>query len=86
MESGNRQLAAPVERPDFRMEDSERKRLLVNAIARLPDTERVAITLYYLEDLRLKEIGQVLQLSESRVSRLLAAAEHRIAELIRAEE
>jgi DNA-directed RNA polymerase specialized sigma24 family protein len=42
--------------------------------------------LYYLEDLRLKEIGQVLKLSESRVSRLLKSAEHRLEEHIRARE
>jgi len=36
--------------------------------------------------LRLKEIGQVLNLSESRVSRLLKSAEHRIEEHIRAKE
>ena len=86
VESGNKQLTASAERPDFRMEDSEQKRQLVKAIAQLPDAERLAITLYYLEDLRLKEIGQVLQLSESRVSRLLTAAKHQIAEFIRSEE
>jgi RNA polymerase sigma factor FliA len=84
--SGNRHLASKVERPDHRMEDTDRKRLLAEAITDLPEIERVAVTLYYLEDLRLKEIGQVLNLSESRVSRLLKAAEHRIEEHIRAKE
>lgn len=84
--SGNRNLASGVERPDHRMEDADRKRLLAQAINDLPEMERVAVTLYYLEDLRLKEIGQVLNLSESRVSRLLKAAEHRIEEHIRAKE
>jgi RNA polymerase sigma factor FliA len=46
----------------------------------------LAVTLYYMEDLRLKEIGLVLNLSESRVSRLLKAAHHRIEEHIRAKE
>ena len=74
------------ERPDARLEGEERKKLLVEAITHLPETERIAITLYYMEDLRLKEIGRVLNLSESRVSRLLKAAELRIEEFIRDKE
>lgn len=60
--------------PDARAERAEQKRLLADAIAALPERERLVVTLYYTEDLRLKEIGEVLKLSESRVSRLLAAA------------
>jgi RNA polymerase sigma factor for flagellar operon FliA len=74
------------DRPDTLLEDSERKSLLAEAITRLPEAERIAVTLYYMEDLRLKEIGQVLNLSESRVSRLLKAAESRIEEHIRLRE
>ncbi len=50
----------------------------------VPEKERLVITLYYLEDLRLKEIGAVLDLSESRISRILSKAEFRVAECIRA--
>ena len=82
--SGN--LANAAERPDAMLEDAERKRLLVEAITQLPESERLSITLYYMEELRLKEIGRVLNLSESRVSRLLKSAEHRIEEHIRAKE
>ena len=74
------------ERPETRLEDAERKRLLVQAIETLPESQRLAVTLYYMEDLRLKEIGRVLHLSESRVSRLLKAAQHHIEEHIRAKE
>jgi RNA polymerase sigma factor FliA len=74
------------ERPDSRLENAERKHLLVEAISTLPESERLAVTLYYMEDLRLKEIGRVLNLSESRVSRLLKSAQHRIEEHIRAKE
>jgi RNA polymerase sigma factor for flagellar operon FliA len=74
------------EPPESRLEETERRKLLVDAITDLPESERVAVTLYYMEDLRLKEIGQVLNLSESRVSRLLKAAEHRIEQHIRARE
>ena len=79
-------FASRVKRPDQLMEDSERKKLLVEAIGNLPESERVAVTLYYMEDLRLKEIGVVLNLSESRVSRLLKSAEARIELHIRAKE
>ena len=84
--SRNRHLVSATECPDLLMENTERKRLLAEAIRGLPENERVAVSLYYLEDLRLKEIGQVLNLSESRVSRLLKSAEHRIEEHIRARE
>ena len=59
-------------------ERAEQKRLLADAIAALPERERLVVTLYYMEDLRLKEIGEVLKLSESRVSRLLAAAQFQL--------
>ncbi len=75
-----------IDRPEHRLEDIERKNLLSQAITELPERERLAVTLYYMEDLRLKEIGHVLGLSESRVSRLLKCAEHRIEEYIRAKE
>ena len=42
------------------------------------------VTLYFLEDLRLKEIGQVLNLSESRVSRILSGALFTLSEFMRA--
>ena len=60
--------------PDATAERAEQKRLLADAIAALPERERLVVTLYYMDDLRLKEIGEVLKLSESRVSRLLAIA------------
>ncbi|MBI1831965.1 MAG: sigma-70 family RNA polymerase sigma factor [Planctomycetes bacterium] len=77
--------AAPND-PDHRLEGEGRRKVLAQAIAALPMTERLVITLYYMEDLRLKEIGYVLKLSESRVSRLLKSAEHLIEEFIRARE
>lgn len=44
------------------------------AIETLPEKERLAVTLYYSEDLNLKEIGQTLGLTESRISQLLSQA------------
>ncbi len=84
--SSGGQLADTTEGPDALLETAERKKLLVEAITQLPESERLSITLYYMEDLRLKEIGRVLNLSESRVSRLLKSAEHHIEEHIRAKE
>jgi len=44
------------------------------AIETLPEKERLAVTLYYSEDLNLKEIGETLGLTESRISQLLSQA------------
>jgi RNA polymerase sigma factor for flagellar operon FliA len=40
------------------------------AIARLPEREKLVVTLYYYEELTLREIGEVLSVTESRVSQL----------------
>jgi RNA polymerase sigma factor for flagellar operon FliA len=74
------------EAADVLVEKAERSRILADAIEALPERERLVVTLYYLEDLRLKEIGHVLQLSESRVSRVLNAALFHLGEYIRARE
>jgi len=47
---------------------------LGRAIETLPEKERLAVTLYYSEDFNLKEIGEVLGLTESRISQLLSQA------------
>jgi len=50
------------------------KDLVAKAIEELPERQRLVLSLYYFEDLNLKEIGQVLQVTESRVSQLHAQA------------
>ena len=72
--------------PDALMERAEQKELLARAITALSERERLVVTLYYMEDLRLKEIGVLLSLSESRVSRVLQAALFHIGEFFRAGE
>jgi RNA polymerase sigma factor for flagellar operon FliA len=57
---------------------------LAEAIEGLPEKERLAVTLYYREDMRLKEIAAVLSLSVSRVSRLLSKATFELGERLRA--
>lgn len=46
------------------------KRLIAEAIKDLPEKQRLVLSLYYYEDLNLKEIGKVLDVTESRVSQL----------------
>lgn len=56
--------------PSSEVETKEMRRALANAIDRLPDRERLVISLYYYEGLTFKEIGKVLSVSESRVYQL----------------
>ncbi len=70
------------EAPLSEIEQEEERRLLTEAIMQLPLQQRTVVTLYYLEDLRLKEIGEVLGLSESRISRVLTAAELQLKETV----
>ena len=56
--------------PDVIVEREETKASIVQAIQKLPDREKKVIVLYYYEDLTLKEIGEVLEVTESRVSQL----------------
>jgi RNA polymerase sigma factor for flagellar operon FliA len=51
-------------------EDGEMKDILASAIDRLPDREKTVIALYYYEGLTLREIGEILGVTESRVSQL----------------
>ncbi|MFX4291378.1 RNA polymerase sigma factor WhiG [Streptomyces bohaiensis] len=51
-------------------EDRELRRLLARAINTLPQREKTVVTLYYYEGLTLAEIGQVLGVTESRVSQI----------------
>jgi len=51
-------------------ENREVRRLLARAISTLPDRERTVVSLYYYEGLTLAEIGQVLGVTESRVSQI----------------
>ncbi|MCL4290709.1 MAG: RNA polymerase sigma factor WhiG [Thermoleophilia bacterium] len=56
--------------PGGQLEASEIKELVGEAIASLPEREKLVITLYYYEELTLREIGEVLGVTESRVSQL----------------
>ena len=56
--------------PENRIENEEFKVILADIINELPEKEKKIITLYYFEELTYKEIGSILQISESRVSQL----------------
>ena len=56
--------------PRQRVQAQQRTALLAEAIEALPQQEKVVIALYYHEELTMKEIGQVLDVTESRVSQI----------------
>ena len=60
------------------------RRALVEAIERLPERQRLVLTLYYFEELTMKEIGVVLSVTESRICKLHAQAMLRLKALLHA--
>lgn len=77
-DSGDEELAyipgAPEDDPLFRCLKGEMKQRLADAIDDLPEKERLVLTLYYFEELTMKEIGLTLGVVESRVSQIHSAA------------
>jgi RNA polymerase sigma factor FliA len=73
--------------PGDAMEHDEQRELLRAAIAGLPEKERKVLALYYFEELTLKQIGEVLKLTESRVSQIrtqtLRKLRHRLTAAVR---
>ena len=66
--------ASSQEGPDARLEQAEVRALLMDALDTLPEKERLALSLYYYEELTMREVGEVLGVTESRVSQLHAKA------------
>jgi RNA polymerase sigma factor for flagellar operon FliA len=64
------------------LEDADTKAKLVEAIQNLPERERMVMALYYDEDLNLREIGEILNVTESRVCQLHSQAVARLRALI----
>jgi RNA polymerase sigma factor for flagellar operon FliA len=77
-DSGEEELAyvpgRPEEDPLFRCLRGELEDRLAEAIANLPDRERLVMTLYYYEEMTMREIGLALGVVESRVSQVHASA------------
>lgn len=60
--------------PEHELIQQKFQQALVAAIAALPERERLVVSLYYDEELNLREIGKVLGVSESRVSQICSQA------------
>jgi len=77
-DSGEEELAyvpgRPEEDPLFRCLRGELEGRLTDAIANLPDRERLVMTLYYYEEMTMREIGLALGVVESRISQVHASA------------
>jgi len=77
-DSGDEELSyvpgSPEEDPLFRCLQGEMKQHLIDAIDELPEKERMVLTLYYYEELTMKEIGLTLGVVESRVSQIHSSA------------
>jgi RNA polymerase sigma factor for flagellar operon FliA len=72
-------LAAPFdepgeddESPDSSLEREQQLEMLTQAIEKLPERARMVLALYYQEEMNLKEIGAILDVSESRVSQIIS--------------
>jgi RNA polymerase sigma factor for flagellar operon FliA len=59
-----------IDNPQESIEKLELKDLLADAIDKLSEREKLVVTLYYYEELTLKEIGKIIGVSDSRVSQL----------------
>ncbi len=65
------------------MEKTELKVFVIDAISSLTEQERLVVSLYYYEELTLKEIGDIMLISESRVSQIHTRAVMRLRNSIR---
>jgi len=72
------ELSQPLVSPLDGVENDSLKKSLAHAITQLPERERLVLALYYDEELNLKEIGQIIGVSESRVSQIHSQAALRL--------
>ncbi len=81
-DSGDEELAyvpGPMDAdPLFRCMQGEMRQRLIDAIEELPEKERMVLTLYYYEELTMKEIGLTLGVVESRISQIHSSALSRL--------
>jgi RNA polymerase sigma factor for flagellar operon FliA len=86
-DSGEEELAyvagSPEESPLFLCLQGEMRQRLIDAVEGLPEKERMVLTLYYYEELTMKEIGLTLGVVESRVSQIHSAAVRRLRGVLR---
>lgn len=77
-EGGYDQFSDDAPLPQQRLEEDEFRQQLIAAISELPEREQLIMSLYYEKELNLKEIGAVLNVSESRISQILSQAHARL--------
>ena len=58
--------------PELLLEKAQTSDALVHAIEDLPERKKLVLSLYYVEELTLKEIGAIVGVSESRISQILS--------------
>lgn len=73
-----------VKTPESQLHIEQVKKMLGEEIAALEEKERQIVSLYYLEEMTLKEIGAILSITESRVSQIHAAALGKLLKRLRA--
>lgn len=71
-------FASQFQQPENAIQKQELKEMLIQALKSLTEKEQKVVTLYYYEELTLKEISQILSVSESRVSQLHTKALQKI--------
>lgn len=81
--SGRDAPESPTETPDRNLDQAQMREGLADAIQRLPERERMVLSLYYERELNLKEIGAVLGVSESRVCQIHGQALIRLRSSVR---
>lgn len=63
-----------IQTPLEKLEEKDAKKELIQGLSRLPERERLVLTLYYHENMTFKEIGDILEISESRCCQVHAQA------------
>lgn len=76
--SSEKSVSSGFETPESVVEKGELKQMLEESLELLTDKEKKVILLYYYEELTLKEISRVLEVSESRISQLHTKALHKM--------
>ena len=87
-EAGSRdllaELADPADSPEATVEKEQMRRVMAEAVDHLPAHERLVVSLYYYEQLTMKEIGEALGVKQGRVSQLHSQAIGRLRKRMRA--
>ena len=74
------------QQPDAIVEHAQFMQAVAGAIGNLPEREQLLMNLYYVEELNLKEIGEILGVTESRVSQLLTAIAKKLRTTLKIED